>query len=217
MCLTQEACLRRNLVHVCPNPARKNSESSPQQRERGPSTKVCFHTAEPWGKWGARGPRDDCGLSGFFPRLAYMFSLTPGMRQKGTVQVPSSFFYEHQSIIHQSEALHSDGPASSSVWHGNTICSVSYCIHHCSMRELWETSTLSKNWTEDVQSWAGFQALLIFPSVSLWYEALLNNCMANSTSDASREIYMFGLFTLPVCLEWCCMSPTPKTESTCCH
>lgn len=92
MCLTQEACLRRNLVHVCPNPARKNSESSPQQRERGTSTKVCFHTAEPWGKWGARGPRDDCGLSGFFPRLAYMFSLTPGMRQKGTVQVPSSFF-----------------------------------------------------------------------------------------------------------------------------
>ncbi len=152
MCLTQEACLRRNLVHVCPNPARKNSESSPQQRERGPEHKSVLSHSRALGEVRGPGPERWLWTFRFFPRLADMFSLTPGMRQKGTVQVPSSFFYERQSIIHQSEVLQSDSPASSSVWHGNTICSVGYCIHHCSMRELWETSTLSKNVTEDV-SW----------------------------------------------------------------
>lgn len=65
------------------------------------------------------------------------------MRQKGTVQVPSSFFM-------------SVNPSSTNQRRRrvrNTICSVSYCILHCRMRELWEGSTLPKNLIEDVKSW----------------------------------------------------------------
>lgn len=94
MCLTQGACLRRNLVHVCLNPARKNSESPPQQRERDWSTKVCFHTAEPWGKWGARGPRDDCRLSGFFPASETCFHKHQECVKKAQSKyLPLSFFF----------------------------------------------------------------------------------------------------------------------------
>ncbi len=63
------------------------------------------------------------------------------------------------------------GPASSSVWHENTICSVSYCIHHCSMRELWETSTLSKNVTgREIMNWIPSIVNLSI-SLSLWWSS----------------------------------------------
>lgn len=127
------------------------------------------------------------------------------MRQKGTVQAPSSFLWAsiHHPPIRGGAQW---GHASSWVWDGNTICSVSYCIHHCSMRELWERSALSKNLIEDVKSWDGFQALLIFPSVSLSFMPRLNKSTApNSTHDASREIYKIGAFSLRVCLEWRCI------------
>lgn len=133
------------------------------------STKVCFHTAEPWGKWGARGPRDDCGLSGFSSASQTCFHKHQECVKKAQSKyLPHFFFFLWASIHHPPiRGGAQQSPASSSVWHGNTICSVSYCIHHCGMRELWETSTMSKNVTEDMKSWAGFQALLIFPSICL--------------------------------------------------
>lgn len=123
------------------------------------------------------------------------------MRQKGTVQAPSSFL---RASIHHPPIRGGVqwGHTSSWVWDGNTICSVSYCIHHCSMRELWERSALSKKLIEDVKSQDGFQVLLIFPSVSLSFMPRLNKRTAsNSTHDASREIYKIGALSLRVCLD----------------
>lgn len=180
------------------------------------STKVCFHGAELWGKWGARGPRDDCRLSVFFPPTLQ----TCFYKHQECVKMhsPSTFL----SFLLQASIHHPPIRGAAQSGHAFFLsvkwkhCSVRYCIHHCSRRELWERSTL----TEDVKSWDGFQALLIFPSVSLslarWCfcdEARLNNCTAsNSTHDASGEIYMSGAFGLHICLEWRCMSPTMKTH-----
>lgn len=107
MCLTQGACLRRNLVCVCSRAARKNSESPPQQREWGPEHKRLLSHSRALGEVRGPGPRDDCGLSGFPPAWQTCFHKHQECVKKAQCKhLP--LFYERQSIIHQSEAAYSE-------------------------------------------------------------------------------------------------------------
>lgn len=171
MCLTQGACLRRNLVHVYPNPARKNSESPPQQRERGLEHKSVLSHSRALGEVRGPGPERWLWTFRFFsPPRRHVFINTRNASKRHS---PSTFLFFLWASIHHPpiRGVAQWGPASSSVWHGNTICSVSYCIHHCSMRELWETSTLSKNVTgREIMSWIPSIVNLSI-SLSLWWSS----------------------------------------------
>ncbi len=96
MCLTQEACLRRNLVHVCPNPARKNSESSPQQRERGPEHKSVLSHSRALGE--VRGPGPERWLwtfRVFSPPRWHVFINTRNASKRHS---PSTFLFFFMSV-----------------------------------------------------------------------------------------------------------------------
>ncbi len=103
MCFDTEACLPRNLVHVCPNPARKNSGKFHLSRGiRGPEPqKVCFSHSRALGE--VRGPGPERWLwtfQVFSPRPRWHVFINT--RNASKRHSPSTFLFFLWASIHHS-------------------------------------------------------------------------------------------------------------------